>query len=307
MKRWVLAMRQQRGLPDGTLHGDGYGDWCDTYTIDGKITDFGHTPLDLVATSYQYNNERILQHAAERLGKSEEARMWHAIADKLYTDFIARFYDPKTATYTSATQCSYVLPLQFGLTPRDPKQRKAIVDNLAHDIMVNHDGHLTTGLIGNQWLLQVLTDNGRADVAWALVNQTTRPSWGYMIKRGSNTIWERWDYDTRDPGMNSEALLIQAGNVDAWFYQTLAGIHYDPKKPGFAHILIKPQIVGNLKWVKCHFDSPRGTIVSNWARKGKSVTMTVTIPANTTATVTTPDGKQREMPAGRWMLHSTVN
>lgn len=307
MKHWVIAMREQHTLPDGTLHGVGFGDWCDTYTIDGRVGDNGMTPLDLVATSYQYNNVRILQRAAERLGKADDARMWRSMGDALSSAFMRRFFDPATCTYTSGTQCSYVLPLAFGLLPSDPAQRKSIVGNLVRDIMVTHDKHLTVGLIGNQWLLQVLTEYGRPDVAWALVTQTTKPSWGYMIARGSRTIWERWDYDTRDPGMNSEALLIQAGNVDAWFYQTLGGINYDPAHPGFAHILIQPRIVGDLTWVKCRFDSPHGTVVSDWTRAGRTVTMTVTIPANTTATVTTPDGIAHEMISGTWVLKSRVN
>jgi alpha-L-rhamnosidase len=155
--------------------------------------------------------------------------------------------------------------------------------------------------------MQVLSENGRPDVAWRLITQTTRPSWGYMIKSGSSTIWERWDYDTRDPGMNSKSLLIQAGNVDAWLYQTLAGINYDPARPGFAHILIKPQIVGDLIWVKCHFDSPHGNIVSSWTRTSLNVVMNVTIPSNTSATVTTPDGVSREVGSGSWTFKSRLS
>jgi len=88
--------------------------------------------------------------------------------------------------------------------------------------------------------------------------------------------------------MNSEALLIQAGNLDAWFYQTLAGINYDRQQPGFKHIIIKPTLAGDLTWVKAHFDSPFGRIVSNWKKAGNLLTMEVTIPANTTATVYVP-------------------
>ena len=306
MKKWVIAMQRQHGRSDGTLEGVGYGDWCDTYTIGGKVGDNGLTPLDLVATAYQYNNERILQHAAERLGKTDDALSWRSSGDALSAAFLHKFYDPATNTFTSGTQCSYVLPLAFGLVPSDPSQRQAIISNLVRDIMVTHDKHLTVGLIGNQWLLQVLTDCGRADVAWSLVTQTTRPSWGYMTSRGSDTIWERWDYDTRDPGMNSESLLIQAGNVDAWFYQTLAGINYDPQKPGFSHIIIHPQMLGDLKWVVCHFNSPHGMIVSEWTRSGKNVTLSITIPANTTATVTTPDGIAHEIGSGKWVLKSLM-
>ena len=57
----------------------------------------------------------------------------------------------------------------------------------------DENGPNPAGLIGNQWLLQVLTDCGRADVAWSLVTQTARPSWGCMTSRGADTIWECWD------------------------------------------------------------------------------------------------------------------
>jgi len=88
--------------------------------------------------------------------------------------------------------------------------------------------------------------------------------------------------------MNSEALLIQAGNLDAWFYQTLAGINYDRQQPGFKHIIIKPTLTGDLTWVKAHFDSPFGRIVSHWEKSGHTLTMEVSIPVNTTATVYVP-------------------
>ena len=163
---------------------------------------------------------------------------------------------------------------------------KAVIDGLVNDILVTHKGHLSVGLIGMQWLMQVLTDIGRPDVAWTIATQTTRPSWGYMLSKGATTIWERWDCDTRDPGMNSEALLIQAGNLDAWFYQTLGGIN--PGTPGFKKIIIKPAVVGDLTWVKAHYDSMCGRIVSTWKRDGNKLTMDVSIPANTTATIYVP-------------------
>ena len=111
-----------------------------------------------------------------------------------------------------------------------------------------------------------------------------------MIGKGATTIWERWDTDTRDPGMNSEALLIQAGNLDAWFYQTLAGINPDPAQPAFKHVLIRPRPLGDLTWVKAHHDSPYGRIVSNWKREGGGLTLEVSLHANTTATVFVPAG-----------------
>jgi alpha-L-rhamnosidase len=153
-----------------------------------------------------------------------------------------------------------------------------------------------------QWLMLTLTEIGRPDVAWTIATQTTRPSWGYMLSRGATTIWERWDYDTRGPGMNSEALLIQAGNLDAWFYQTLAGIR--PAAPGFKKILIQPAIVGGLTWVKAHFDSPYGRIVSDWKIEDNQLTMDVTVPANTSATIIVPgkNGGTHEVGSGHYQF-----
>jgi len=99
---------------------------------------------------------------------------------------------------------------------------------------------------------------------------------------------------------------MQAGNLDAWFYQTLAGIR--PAAPGFKRILIQPSIVGDVTWVKCFHESPYGRIVSNWKRAGNKLTLDVTIPANTTATVQVPGqaGDRHEVGPGRHQFKSTL-
>jgi alpha-L-rhamnosidase len=286
MKRWVLTMDQRNRKPDGTYHGGMFGDWCDTYTMDGKCGESGKTDVGLVHTAYHYNNCRIVARAAARLGREEDVKQFNDMAQKALDAFNKKFFDSATATYGNGTQTSYVLPLAFGMVPAN--HRDQVIANLVHDIMVTHNGHLSGGLIGMQWLMQTLTAIGRPDVAWTIVTQTTRPSWGYMMSKGATTIWERWDTDTRDPGMNSEALLIQAGNLDAWFYQTLAGINYDKENPGFKHIILKPQPVGDLKFVKASFDSIHGLIASDWKLEGPAFVWNIRVPPNTTATVHVP-------------------
>ena len=116
--------------------------------------------------------------------------------------------------------------------------------------MVKHDGHTSVGLVGMQWFMQVLTNEGRADVAYTVASQTTRPSWGYMVSKGATTSWERWDTDTQDGGMNGESQKILSGNFEAWLYQTLGGINYDPARPGFKHSILRPWPVGDLTFVR---------------------------------------------------------
>jgi alpha-L-rhamnosidase len=134
----------------------------------------------------------------------------------------------------------------------------------------------------------VLTDAGHPEVAYHVATRTTRPSWGYMISKGGTSVWERWDQDTRDPGMNGESQMILAGNLGAWFYQTLGGINCDPERPGFKHIILRPEPVGDLQWVKCSFKSLYGRIRSDWNIEGDNFHWQITVPPNTTATVHIP-------------------
>ena len=278
-----------------------FGDWCDVSCI-GSVTnrirldrfgkklrwDFGATDGGLLSTAYQYNNERLLAGFARLLGRPEDVSRCEARAAQTKEAFNQEFLDPATGAYLGGTQCAQAVPLAFGLVAEH--NRAKVVAALVDDIMVKRQGHLSVGLIGMQWLMQVLSDAGRSDVAYALATQTTQPSWGYMVEKGATTPWERWDTDTGDPSMNSEMLLILSGNLDAWFYQTLAGIRPDPASPGFKHFTIAPKLVGDLKRVNAHIDSPHGRIVSNWKREGVNLTMVVTVPANTTATVHIPAG-----------------
>ncbi|MCW1885480.1 family 78 glycoside hydrolase catalytic domain [Luteolibacter flavescens] len=283
MRKWVLAMRRHEEK-DGTLRGASYGDWCDVSTITSGINN-GNTSSALISSAYQYHNYRIMQRLATTLGRTADAATFFELANNLKVAFNARFYDETTHVYESDTQCAYVLALKFGLVPDG--DRPAVLARLVDDIMVKHHGHLTVGLIGMQWLMQVLGEEGRSDVAWTIATRTARPSWGYMLSKGATTIWERWDGDTRDASMNSEALLILAGNLDAWFYQYVAGIR--PGSTAFKRIVIQPEIVGDLTSAKAHFDSPYGRIASEWQVVSPTeVTFTCTVPANASAVIHVP-------------------
>jgi len=285
MKRWILFQQKAYQKPDYTLDYTNYGDWVDGSWIKGA-SDKRTTSRPLMATAYYFNNCRIVARAARLLGNAEEAKRFGELADKVGAGFHARFFDPKTNTYESQTQGSYVFPLAFGLVPDD--RRAAVIANLVDEILVKHHGHTSVGLVGMQWFMQALTRAGRADVAYTVATQTTRPSWGYMVSKGATTSWERWDTDTQDGGMNGESQKILSGNLEAWLYQTLAGINYDPERPGFKHIILRPRPVGDLSFVRASHTTLYGPIVSDWKIEGGAFLWTVAVPPNTTATVYVP-------------------
>ena len=265
MKRWVLFQKKAYQKPDYTVDYCNYGDWVDGSWIKGTL-DKRTTSRPLMSTAYYYNNCRIVARAARLLGKKDDAKQFGDLAEKVKAAFNARFFKPTTNKYESETQGSYVFPLAFGLVPEE--HRAAVIKNLVDEIQIKHNGHTSVGLVGMQWFMQVLTNAGRPDVAYTVATQTTRPSWGYMVSKGATTTWERWDTDIQDGGMNGESQKILSGNFEAWVYQTLGGINYDPERPGFKHIILRPRPAGDLSFVRASHRSMYGSIVSDWKIDG---------------------------------------
>ena len=152
------------------------------------------------------------------------------------------------------------------------------------------NNHLSTGFIGTKDLMLVLSKIGRHDVAYRLLFNDTFPSWGFSIKHGATSIWERWDGWTpekgfQDPGMNSFA-HYSFGAVYQWMVENIGGIKSDG--PAYKQILIEPHPGGRLTHAETSYDSIRGQIATSWIREGETLTLDVSIPANTTATVILP-------------------
>ena len=123
MKRFTLFHQKTYQKPDYTIDYCNYGDWVDSSWIkdsDDKRT----TSRPLISTAYYYHNCRIVARAARLLGKTEDAKTFDALADKVKEGFNHRFFNPKTDKYESETQASYVFPLAFGLVPEDHKARR---------------------------------------------------------------------------------------------------------------------------------------------------------------------------------------
>jgi alpha-L-rhamnosidase len=128
------------------------------------------------------------------------------------------------------------------------------------------------------------SEAGRADVAFGIVNQTTFPGWGYMLERGATTLWEHWEFSDNTFSHNHPMF----GSVSEWFYRALAGINAAPDAVGFDNLIIRPQPVGDLKWVKASYDSVRGKIVSEWRRDASKFNLRVRVPVGATAMVVLP-------------------
>lgn len=287
MKKWMEHMGTF--MKDGIIEKDSYGDWCvppEEQSLIHSKDPKRQTSRPLLATSYYYNNCRLMERYAALLDKKEDAKHYRELAATIKTAFNNKFLNKERGQYDNGTQTSCVLPLAFGLVPDDQRQR--VVQTLIKNIQEVTHGHIGTGLVGGQWLNRVLSDNGHADVVYTMATKTNYPSWGYMISKGATTIWELWNGDTADPAMNSGNHLMLVGDLMLWLHEYVAGIKSDPAQPGFKHIIMKPHLVGDLEYAKASHRSPYGLIVSDWKKDGAAFQWKVSVPPNTTATVYVP-------------------
>ena len=146
----------------------------------------------------------------------------------------------------------------------------------------------------------MLSAAGYTDVAYALLVQDTFPSWGYSIRHGATTIWERWDGWTEEHGFQTPAMNsfnhYSLGSVVQWLYEHVAGIR--AAAPGYERVLIAPE-PGDLEWARATYRSVRGPITSGWRRDGGGFRLEVELPPNVTGTVVLPGGRTTEIGPGR--------
>ncbi len=262
-------------LPPGQYHC--FGDW---------LSIGADTPKDVIFTAYFALSTRLTAEAAEILGKTEDAARLHDLYQQVKAAF-NKAYVSADGRIRSDTQACYVLALAVDLV--DGERAAQAARYLVEDIEKHHN-HLTTGFIGTKDLMLVLSKIGREDVAYRLLFNDTFPSWGFSIKQGATSIWERWDGWTpekgfQDPGMNSFA-HYSFGAVYQWMVENIGGIKSDG--PAYRKIVIEPHPGHRLTHAETSYESIHGRITTAWTREGQTFTLKSTIPANTTARVILP-------------------
>ncbi len=290
IKKWVDYMRGF--LKDGIMPKNTYGDWC----VPPEKPELIHsqdparvTQGALLSTAYYYKMLELVGGYAKLLGKADDVKELDALAGVVRDAFLKAYYRADSGKFDNGTQTSSVLPLAFGLVPAG--DRAKVMDGLVRKIEVESNNHVGVGLVGAQWLMRTLSEGGHADLALTIATQKTYPGWGYMVEKGATTVWELWNGDTADPAMNSGNHVMQIGDLGVWMYEYLAGIRSDAAQPGFKHFVVRPFAAKGLTNVRASHQSPYGPISSSWRRDGSKLTLEVTVPANTTATVIVPGKK----------------
>ena len=252
----------------------GLGDWLEP----GSVRPV-KTPVPFTSTIGFYNIALITAKTATILGYKKDAEYYFDLSEKIKTSFNQTFFNTETGEYAKYSQASQLMPLYFNLTPEN--KRPLVLEKLVKKIVADSN-HVGTGFVATPFILTGLSDLGYGELAYTMANQRTYPGWYDMVfNHGSKIFKEDW-----------KGGLVQmpplGGSLGYWFYYSLAGIQPDTSAPGFKKVIIRPDFVSDLTWVKGEYHSIYGTIKSEWKQEKDIILLTVEIPANTTADLYLP-------------------
>lgn len=290
MERYMTFLANQAGggYKYNGSGADSYGDWVS----------FEFTDRRYISVAYYGYMARIMSEMARVIGEDAKAEEYAELFADIKEEFAGRYL--KDGRIIFDTQCAQLLALNFDLLPDDTAVENA---KAALRRKIETNGYkLSTGFVGTSMINQTLSRFGLDDLAYTLLLQRQCPSWLYSVDQGATTIWERWDSYTRENGFHKDITMnsfnhYAYGAVAEWMYCYMGGIAPDLAAPGFKHIVLRP-VVDNrtdlhgqqrITDVKTTFASPYGAVRSDWVRSADgSVEYRITVPANTTATVTYP-------------------
>jgi hypothetical protein len=273
MQRYVAYLGSKA---EGGILSHGLGDWYDLGPKPPGVAQL--TPIPVTATAIYFEDLKTLAAIAGRLGDAAEASRLAAAAERVRVAFNAKFFDLAAGSYATGSQCANAMPLVFGMV--DAPERPRVVAALVRDVEARG---ITAGDVGYRYLLRALGDAGRSDLIFQLNNQSEKPGYGYQLARGATSLTEAWD--ARPTSSHNHFML---GQIMEWFYRDLAGLGTDSAAPGFKHVIIRPQPIGDIAWARAAHESPRGRVASAWRREASGFTLEVTIPPGATATVHVP-------------------
>jgi alpha-L-rhamnosidase len=217
----------------------------------------------------------LLSLFARLSGKDEDAVHYANLADKIKSAINDKYLDQEKMIYANGSQTALSAALFQQVVPDHLKNK--IVQKLS-DVIAESNDHLDVGLLGSKYLLNALSENGYADLAFKVASQRTQPSWGWWMLQGQTTFQESW-------GIGISRNHIMYGEIIAWMFKSLAGILPDPDEPGFKHIILRPDFVEGLSHAEADHECVYGMIRAGWRRTKNKIAYNITIPANTTATV----------------------
>lgn len=298
MKHWIAYLGTIIQItPDGELITDDEIRWDNLpeWGIPQKPKFTMEITPGYVASCYYIYCSRLLSRIATILDEEKDAAFYQSLAERVNNAFQARYYKPDLHQYSIGKEGTNVFALALGLCAQE--NRQAVLERLVDHIRIDHKEHFHTGQRATPLLLDLLSESGEVDLAYTLMNQRTRPSFGAHVNLGATSIWETW--------RGGSQLHSAKGGFARWFYLGLAGIYPDPEYPAFKNIVINPHPAKELTYAKAEYNSIRGRIKIAWTKDADTFRLSISVPANSTATVHLPGRAGSRITEGTTPIEAT--
>ena len=287
MKRYMAYLRSRTS---GNILDYGLGDWFDVGPKrPGKAQ---LTSVALTATATYYQELRTMVEVARYLGKHYDADLFDRQAKKVREAFNQRFFTGGENLYEQGSQTGLAMVYVTHLAPDSIRQQ--VADLLARK--TSEDGYrITAGDVGFHYVVQALQQSGHGEVLFRMNHNDSIPGYAYQLKKGATALTESWQaYDN----VSNNHLML--GHLMEWLYAGLGGISFDPgyangsvlSENAWKHLLIRPQMVGNVRWANTSVVTPNGMVECKWGHYATGEWyVSVRIPEGTEAKVCLPNGK----------------
>ena len=195
---------------------------------------------------------------ARLLDATSDAERFEATAKGLEGIFAAAArYVPAKGFVGNGRQGEECFAIYHGMLP--PDDLDAAYALLRNDVIA-HDDTLSTGIFSTQYLLEILTAHGDAEIAGKVLTHKGFPGWYNMLDNGATTLWETW--------AQSDNIYSQChpmfGSCAAWLMRGILGIQIATDAVGCDKVRIDPHPVAGITWAKGHLDTPKGRIAVSW-------------------------------------------
>lgn len=270
-----------------------FGDWLIPSIVlgnpDGMAMESTATAtMHIVAPAYAAFSARNMAEIAEILGKKADQEFYEEQYQLIRKAFMEE-YVHEDGTMDADFQGIYVIVLKIGLVTDEIRPK--MTEHLCQMIEANR-GCLDTGFLSVLFLMDVLTENGRKDVAYRLLYQTQCPSWLYEVEHGATTMWESWGAIGEDGTVSTYSYNHYAfGCVGEWLYREIGGLK--AIEPGYKKIKVQPSLDCGLTRAAVSEETPYGKAAVDWELVKDQAIVHVTVPVNTTAEICLP-GKETE-------------
>ena len=172
--------------------GNDYGDW---------LSVGAHTPREVLATAYFAYDAQLMAEIADVLGRPTARSTTSACGPGSCAAFNAA-YVGDDGYIEGDTQTVYLLALHMGLLPeelRDARRPSVWSTNIERATA----GTSRPASSASGCCAPCSPSAATATSPTRCCTKDTFPSWGYSIRHGATTIWERWDGWTEDRGFQT--------------------------------------------------------------------------------------------------------